>query len=73
VHKLEQQEGFTLIEVLMVVGIIGILVSIMVPQYTAYRMRAFNSEAVADLKNLKTGFEAYKIEYEVYPESVAVF
>lgn len=62
-----------MVEVLMVISIIAILVTIMVPQYSSYQRRTFNSAAVADLKNLKTGIEAYKVEFEVYPQDLALF
>lgn len=62
--------GFTLIEVLIVVAIVGILVVIAIPQFQSYRARALNSSAVADLKCLKTGVEAFKADTDEYPTGV---
>jgi len=56
------QKGFTLIELLIV-----ILAAIAIPQFSAYRQKAYNSAANSDLKNLKTGFEAYQAENQAYP------
>lgn len=59
--------GFTLIELLIVVAIIGILAAIAIPQFSAYRAKAYNSAATSELKNAKTGLESYYSEYQCYP------
>ena len=69
-NKLRSKKGFTLIELLIVVAIIGILAAIAIPQFSAYREKAYNAASNSDLKNLKTGFEAYNSDNQVYPAEV---
>jgi type II secretion system protein G len=64
------KKGFTLIELLVVVAIIGILAAIAIPQFAKYRMRAFNSTALSDLRNLKTDLEAYYVDNFEYPKKL---
>ena len=49
-----KEKGFTLIELMIVVAIIGILAAIAIPQFSAYRAKAFNAAAQTDLRNLMT-------------------
>jgi len=66
-RKLRSNKGFTLIELLIVVAIIGILAAIAIPQFSAYRQKAYNSAAQSDLKNSKTALESYYADNQKYP------
>jgi len=67
----KNEKGFTLIELLIVVAIIGILAAIAIPQFSSYRQKAYNSAAQSDLKNLKTGMEAFMADNTEYPADIA--
>ncbi len=58
-RKLEGEKGFTLIELLIVIAIIGILAAIAIPQFSAYKERAYNSDTQATLHNLFLSCKAY--------------
>jgi len=52
-----KQSGFTLIELMIVIAIIGILAAIAIPQYQTYTMKAKFSEVISAVGPYKTGFE----------------
>jgi prepilin-type N-terminal cleavage/methylation domain-containing protein len=67
----KKQKGFTLIELLVVVAIVGILSAIAIPQFAAYRARAFNARVESDLRNAASAQESYFIDNSTYTMNVA--
>lgn len=60
------QKGFSLVELLVVVAIIGILSTIAVPQYSEYRKRAYDSAARSDIRNIITAEEMHYLDNNRY-------
>ena len=65
------QQGFTLIELMIVVAIIGILAAIAIPAYQDYTVRAKLSEAVGALAAAKTSVSEYYISVGEMPADQA--
>jgi len=63
------QKGFTLIELLIVVAIIGILAAIAIPQFSAYRQKAFDAAATSDIRTMRTELEGYYTDNFHYPDA----
>ena len=66
------QQGFTLIELMIVVAIIGILAAIAIPAYQDYTSRAKVSESTSLLDGMKTDMHEYLGEYGAFPGSMAL-
>ena len=61
-----KQEGFTLIELMIVVAIIGILAAIAIPNFLTYQMKSRQSEAKTNLQAIKTSEVSFQAERGCY-------
>jgi general secretion pathway protein G len=61
------QKGFTIVELLIVIVIIGVLAAITVVAYNGIQNRANNSARYGDLKAWVKHFELYKAQEGTYP------
>ncbi len=63
-----RNKGFTLVEILIVVIILGILAAIVIPQFTEASNDARESALASDLQTLRSQIELYKIQHlDAYP------
>jgi type IV pilus assembly protein PilA len=64
------QQGFTLIELMIVVAIIGILAAIAIPAYQDYTIRAQVTEGATLMDGVKVAMEDYYAEHGSWPTSL---
>lgn len=61
--------GFTLIEILVVVTILGILAALVVPQLMSYPDEARVTRAEQDIQSLRTALDLYRMDNFTYPST----
>jgi len=62
------KKGFTLIEILVVVAIIGLLASIVLVGLGSFRARGRDARRIADLREVQNALELYYTKYSSYPQ-----
>jgi len=66
----KQNKGFTIVELLIVIVVIGILAALVITTYSGIQKKARNSKRQTDLQSLQTNLEAYFNEKGYYPNRV---
>jgi len=67
------KSGFTLVEILIVVVILGILAAIVIPQFSDASTEAKTSSLASDLQTIRSQIELYKIQHNDNPPTLAGF
>ncbi|MBN2375402.1 MAG: prepilin-type N-terminal cleavage/methylation domain-containing protein [Sedimentisphaerales bacterium] len=71
-YKQKRASGFTLIEILIVVIILGILAAIVIPQFTEASSEARESSLVSNLQTLRSQLGLYKVQHnDEYPDDTS--
>ncbi|WP_135380897.1 type II secretion system major pseudopilin GspG [Vibrio tasmaniensis] len=66
-NKMKKQSGFTLLEVMVVVVILGVLASFVVPNLLGNKEKADQQKAITDIVALENALDMYKLDNSVYP------
>jgi general secretion pathway protein G len=70
---MKAKKGFTLVEILIVVVILGILAAIVIPQFTNASQEAKLSALKSNLQTVRAQIQLYKIQHNDSPPAVATF
>jgi len=68
---LDRRRGFTLVEIMIVVVIIGLLAALAIPAFQRVREKTRISRVANDLRIFAQAFETYMMEYGTWPADVA--
>lgn len=67
---MRDHRGFSLIEVLVVIVLVGVLSGIAISQYASFRARGYDSQVASVVRGVATGEEAYYAQKRIYAADV---
>lgn len=69
--KKQNKNGFSLIELLVVISIIGILSTILVTNFMGMREKAKDAQKIQDLNSMKNALRSYYNDNQSYPDDIS--
>ena len=70
VAQKNNQQGFTIVEIMIVIGIIGVLMAFLYPAFTGQREKAKRTATSVEMKRIQSGIEQFKEDVGEYPRSL---
>jgi prepilin-type N-terminal cleavage/methylation domain-containing protein len=70
-HTLSSRIGFTLVELLVVVAVLGVLVLMAIPAYNQYITSTKNKRCIGDIRTIDKAITSYYLEKNVYPANLS--
>ena len=67
--SLSRQAGFTLLEIMVVIVILGILASMVAPNVLGNKDKADQQKAISDIASLESALDMYKLDNNIYPSN----
>ncbi len=64
-----KSNGFTIVELLIVIIVLGILAALVISAFKGVRERAYNAKVLSNARQYISGLEAYRAMYGVYPQT----
>ena len=70
--KMRKKIGFTLIEIMVVIAIIGMILGIAIPSVSLYRRRTKEAKARTDIESLGIAIKMYQVDKGIYPSATGL-
>lgn len=72
IHNIRSRKGFTFVELMVVIAIIGILAAVSIPAYFNHTMRTRQSKAIVEIMAIKAASERYFVEKGAYSNTLGL-
>lgn len=67
-----KKKGFTLIELIVVIAILGILAAVLIPQFSGFQVKATSSQIMVNAKQVATAADALYVEKNAIPTAAEI-
>ena len=68
---MNKNAGFTLMEIMLALAVLGVLVAIAIPSYDRYIERTRTAQVITDMRSIEVSIGSYKLDYDAYPPNLA--